>query len=131
MNKLLIEKPKRSKTRMRSPMQTQKKIIQSKKYREGSPFQEERENKGTSDESSCDMTIKQMNNQTSPRKAKKAKDNIRRKSLPRSPVNQRPTKRNDSEEKPSSLPGSLSRRKSSKQNSKSTLFENAENKHYR
>ena len=84
------------------------------------------ESKATSDESSCDLGRKYPINQTSPRKGKKLKDNTRRKSLPRSPTGQR-SKKNNFEEKPSSLPGSLSRRKSSKnknlqpEDAKSTL----------
>ncbi|XP_044253197.1 uncharacterized protein LOC123004146 [Tribolium madens] len=68
------------------------------------------ENKATSDESSCDLG-KHSTNQTSPRKGKKVKDNNRRKSLPRSPT-QKSKKSVDLQ--PSSLPGSLSRRKSKK-----------------
>lgn len=95
------EKPKRTKTRTRSPMQTHKKHYQIKKTVV--------ENKVTSDESSCDVVY--SSNQTSPRKTKKIKDNNRRKSLPRSPTQKikKPV-----EMQPSSLPGSLSRRKSKK-----------------
>lgn len=97
------DKVKRVKARTKSPMQVQKKHYQIKKVEES---------KATSDESSCDFS-KYSINQTSPRKNKKLKETNRRKSLPRSPTGQR-TKKNNHEEKPSSLPGSLSRRKSSK-----------------
>lgn len=98
------DKVKRVKARTRSPMQVQKKHYQIKKVEES---------KATSDESSCDLSKYSINQTLSPRKNKKVKDTNRRKSLPRSPTNQR-TKKNNHEEKPSSLPGSLSRRKSSK-----------------
>ncbi|XP_063916393.1 uncharacterized protein LOC135132287 isoform X3 [Zophobas morio] len=127
------DKPKRAKARTRSPMQAHKKHYQIKKSTTVyGPNPEDRykinleESKATSDESSCDLGRKYPINQTSPRKGKKLKDNTRRKSLPRSPTGQR-SKKNNFEEKPSSLPGSLSRRKSSKnknlqpEDAKSTL----------
>nr|XP_015838279.1 PREDICTED: uncharacterized protein LOC658297 isoform X4 [Tribolium castaneum] len=111
------EKPKRAKSRTRSPMQTHKKHYQIKK---AGVYGHQAENKATSDESSCDFG-KHSTNQTSPRKGKKGKENNRRKSLPRSPT-QKPKK--SVEMQPSSLPGSLSRRKSKKsqpEDAKSTL----------
>nr|CAI5843591.1 unnamed protein product [Callosobruchus analis] len=105
-------KPKRVKARMRSPMQNHKKAPHTKKAFYGSSaFLDEKENKATSDESSCDA--KRIGQQNSPRKAKKSKENSRRKSLPRSPVNQRSSGKHNDDDKPSSLPGSLSRRSKS------------------
>ncbi|KAG5899755.1 hypothetical protein JTB14_006092 [Gonioctena quinquepunctata] len=98
------DKPKRSKSRMRSPMQN-KKSFQLKKTQHVS----EKESKATSDESSCDIGGKHISNQNSPRKGKKNKES-KRKSLP---LNQK-TLKNNAEKKPASLPGSLTRRKSSK-----------------
>ncbi|XP_028131429.1 uncharacterized protein LOC114327122 isoform X3 [Diabrotica virgifera virgifera] len=101
------EKPKRSKPRMRSPMQGSRKNSQLKKQ----AHIQEKENKATSDESSCDIAVKHLSNQNSPRRGKKTKENSKKKGIPRSPVSQR----NAQEKKSSSLPGSLSRKKSSKQ----------------
>lgn len=125
----ITEKPKRSKSRTRSPMQTHKKTIQSKKVGQFAD-----ESKATSDESSCDFGMKKYqgnHHQLSPRKSKKNKENNRRKSLPRSPTSQRSSKRNGSDEKSASLPGSLSRRKSGKQKSLQPQDVLAGGEHYR
>ncbi|VEN58442.1 unnamed protein product, partial [Callosobruchus maculatus] len=83
----------------------------------------------TSDESSCDA--KRIGQQNSPRKAKKSKENSRRKSLPRSPVNQRSSSKHNDDDKPSSLPGSLSRRsKSNKHYNTGLTTESEHNKRY-
>lgn len=142
---------------MRSPMQNHKKNLHVKnKPFHGSSYLEEHDNKGklmerqsgrlvaneksvrqqrkllfsggTSDESSCDMGSKHISNQNSPRKSKKNKENSRRKSLPRSPINQKSSNRNE-EDKPSSLPGSLSRRKPPRHNHLGP--EDVQNKRYR
>lgn len=130
-NLKITDKPKRSKSRTKSPMQSHKKHhYQIKKSSSAtynrndlSPHSDDRykinidENKATSDESSGDVGITKYSSlsmQTSPRKIKKTKDNNRRKSLPRSPTSQRSKRNSGSDEKPSSLPGSLSRRRPSK-----------------
>lgn len=71
--------------------------------------------KVTSDESSG--VEKSLSAQVSPRKVKKGRDNVRRKSSPRSPNGGRGSRRRNgsNEDKPSSLPGSLPRRRSSTQ----------------
>lgn len=125
------EKTKRSKSRMRSPMQNHKKSLHVKKTLYESNYQVEKENKITSDESSCDIGVKHISNQNSPRKNKKNKENTRRKSLPKSPVSQRSANKIDLDDKPASLPGSLNRRKSSKQTANSLLPDNAGSKRYR
>ncbi|XP_056629965.1 uncharacterized protein LOC130440701 isoform X2 [Diorhabda sublineata] len=108
------EKSKRSKSRMKSPMQGSRKSTQLKKQ----AHIVEKENKATSDESSCDLGVKHLSNQSSPRRGKKIKENNKKKGLPRSPVNQR----TNADKKASSLPGSLSRKKSSKQSQSNTLI---------
>lgn len=70
----------------------------------------------SSDESSsgvCGDLQAQMQGQVSPRKIRKMRDTNRRKSTPRSPVSTRTKRRSGSgdDSKPSSLPGSLPRRK--------------------
>ncbi|CAH1105826.1 unnamed protein product [Psylliodes chrysocephalus] len=109
------EKPKRSKPRMRSPMQGSRKSSQLKKYPH--VHSAEKENKATSDESSCDIGGKHLNNQNSPKRSKKNKENNKKKSMPRSPVGQR----NNADKKSSSLPSSLSRKKSSKPSPRTSL----------
>ncbi|CAH1984285.1 unnamed protein product [Acanthoscelides obtectus] len=124
-------KPKRVKARMRSPMQNHKKAPHNKKSFYGSAaLLDEKENKATSDESSCDA--KRIGQQNSPRKAKKNKENSRRKSLPRSPVNQRSSSKHNDDDKPSSLPGSLSRRSKSNKHYNAGLTNESEhnNKRY-
>ncbi|XP_076262632.1 uncharacterized protein LOC143197764 isoform X4 [Rhynchophorus ferrugineus] len=113
--KFLGEKVKRSKSRTRSPMQGQKKNIQGRRspYKEKTVAYDEKNYKATSDESSTGREY--AGGQSSPRKNKKSKDNNRRRSLPRSPIRQKSEKRNSSDYQPSSLPGSLCRRKSFKQ----------------
>lgn len=125
------EKPKRGKTRTRSPMQNHRKnqtlkknspMVKSPavsdKYQKDTWEKASAEDaKVTSDESSCGIYMdKAISNQTSPRKGKKLRDNTRRKSTPRSPTGSRSRRRSGSAEgKPSSLPGSLPRRRSSTQ----------------
>ncbi|XP_030759239.1 uncharacterized protein LOC115884730 isoform X1 [Sitophilus oryzae] len=113
--KLLGEKLKRTKSRTRSPMQGQKKNIQGRRspYKEKNAAYEEKNYKATSDESSTGREY--AAGQNSPRKSKKSKDNNRRRSLPRSPIRLKTDKRSSAEYQPSSLPGSLCRRKSFKQ----------------
>lgn len=125
------DKIKRSKVRTRSPLQNHRKNHQSKKaspsltrssavseqYPADKPRTQESKPPLTSDESSSGVCGDNLNvDQISPRKNKKFKENNRRKSIPRSPTNSRYRKRSDSvEEKPSSLPSTLARRRSSVQ----------------
>lgn len=128
----LSDKPKRGKTRNRSPMQNHRKQQTLKKnsplvrspamsdaYQSDTWEKASRDGKATSDESSCGMySEKQLSGQASPRKTKKNRENLRRKSSPRSPTGSRNRRRSVSAEdpnKPSSLPGSLPRRRSSMQ----------------
>lgn len=130
------EKPKRIKTRNRSPMQglrrnqhvTKKSppgLVRSPAMHDGFRGDDwERASTedtthatgvATSDESSsgvCGDVQAQAQSQTSPRKVRKIRDTNRRKSTPRSPTNTRTKRRNGSgDDKPSSLPGSLPRRR--------------------
>lgn len=120
------DKPKRGKSRTRSPMQNHRKPQQTKKSPPSllrSPaFSEQYEEDidqqikaATSDESSSGICREQSTGQTSPRKMKKV-NNSRRKSLSKSPTTSRIRRRSGSnEEKPASLPGSLPRRRSMQQ----------------
>lgn len=97
-------------------------------HKDKTPYSVDKSYKATSDESSTgrEYTL----SQTSPRKAKKNKENTRRKSLPRSPTSQKKHKKSDIDYHTSSLPGSLSRRKSTK-TLKCFESEYAENKNIR
>lgn len=121
------DKPKRGKTRTRSPLQNHRMKKSSPLLR--SPAMSEAYStetweqamddvgKITSDDSSGGVYIeKSLSNQASPRKGKKNRE-IRRKSSPRSPTGSRNCRRRSgsTEDKPSSLPGSLPRRRSSTQ----------------
>lgn len=121
------DKPKRGKTRTRSPLQNHRMKKSSPLLRSPATteaystesWQQAMEDveKVTSDDSSGGVYIdKSMSNQASPRKTKKNRD-IRRKSSPRSPTSSRSCRRRSGsiEDKPSSLPGSLPRRRSSNQ----------------
>lgn len=117
----LTEKPKRSKSRTRSPMQNHRKAQQMKKSPPvllRSPAfsdemsQDQKEKGATSDESSGGRRRLQTQGQVSPRKGKKI-STLRRKSLSRSPTSSRTRRRSGSnEDKPSSLPSTLPRRRS-------------------
>lgn len=129
------EKPKRAKVRTRSPLQGHRKNQQGKKISPSlmrspavteqysqelwvKPGTSEAKPPLTSDESSSGVCGDQtISGQVSPRKNKKFKENNRRKSIPRSPTGSRVRRRSESiEEKPSSLPGSLPRRRSMQAN---------------
>lgn len=119
------DKQKRGKTRTRSPLQNYKMkksspLLRSPAMSENYSVEQAIENieKVTSDESSEGAYIeKSLSNQASPRKTKKNRENIRKKSSPRSPTGGRSSRRRSGsiEDKPSSLPGSLPRRRSSTQ----------------
>lgn len=122
--KIADAKSKRGKVRTRSPMQNHKKLQHTKKSPQSARTPEEwvqsshEDSKlgATSDESSSGVCGEKKMEQTSPRKTKKLRDSSRRKSAPRSPTGSKTRRRNSNvEEKSSSLPGSLSRRKSSAQ----------------
>ncbi|XP_050301865.1 uncharacterized protein LOC126740017 isoform X5 [Anthonomus grandis grandis] len=105
------DKGKRSKSRARSPMQQHKKNTQGRRspYKDKASPIEDKGYKVTSDESSTGQEY------LNPRKTKKNKDNLRRKSLPRSPTYQKNQKKSDvSKYQSNSLPSSLSRKKSKK-----------------
>lgn len=131
------EKTKRGKVRTRSPLQNHKKKSPPSLVRSpaiGDQCLDEMDRKEetrtvSSDESSSGICGEQGLGQTSPRKAKKINNN-RRKSTPRSPTGQRMRRRSGSnEDKPSSLPGSLPRRRSSTVHGKSgTEEEGAKNR---
>ncbi|CAG9864745.1 unnamed protein product [Phyllotreta striolata] len=109
------DKPKRSKPRMRSPMQGPRKGGPSKKHLC------EKERKATSEESSCDIGDNpHLSNQNSPRRSKKTKENNKKKPSPRSPINHQKSGANG-EKKSSSLPNSLSRKKPSKPSPRNSL----------
>ncbi|XP_031355100.1 uncharacterized protein LOC116179448 [Photinus pyralis] len=121
-----IDKQKRTKVRTRSPLQTHRKNHQQKKspssVRSTDQFTKDFEGQEkkvpiTSDESSSGVCGDQANlTQVSPRRSRKFKDNNRRKSIPRSPNGSRTRRKSESaEEQPSSLPSTLSRRRSSMQ----------------
>lgn len=111
------EKQKRSKSRTRSPMQTHRKAQQAKKspptllrspaFSEDMPEDDRKEKGATSDESSGQP----VGEQASPRKAKKVNHGARRKSLSKSPRR----RSGSNEDKPSSLPNTLPRRRSVQQ----------------
>lgn len=121
------DKPKRGKTRTRSPLQNHRMkkaspLLRSPAMGENYPAETweqgmEDVGKMTSDDSSGGVYMeKSLSNQASPRKAKKNRENIRRKSSPRSPTGSRSRRRSGStDDKPSSLPGSLPRRRSNTQ----------------
>lgn len=76
------------------------------------PDSDQKEKIATSDESSGGLGRQQTTGQISPRKGKKS-NNIRRKSLSKSPISSRNRRRSGSnEDKPSSLPSTLPRRRS-------------------
>lgn len=128
------EKQKRIKVRTRSPMQVARKgqkksppgLVRSPGMHDGFKADdwEQRaveESRSTvirsSDESSsgvCGDVQRQSQGQVSPRKLRKVREQGRRKSTPRSPVSSRSKRKSGSpdDNKPSSLPGSLPRRKS-------------------
>nr|XP_022910341.1 uncharacterized protein LOC111421422 isoform X1 [Onthophagus taurus] len=119
------DKPKRGKIRTRSPMQNHKKPVK-KSPSLRSPDEEwlqVEESKQpvhhiTSDESSSGVREeKKKQDQLSPRKTKKLRENNRRKSIPRSPTSSSKSRSkrsniDDEKEKASSLPGSLPRKSS-------------------
>ena len=120
----VIDKPKRSKVRTRSPMSHRKSTKKSPQkvtddeYWLGSGNVEidGKPSVVTSDESSSGICGEKKKELTmSPRKNKKLRESSRRKSTPRSPtVSSKGRRRSSSiDDKPSSLPGSLPRRKSS------------------
>lgn len=119
------DKIKRGKTRTRSPLQNHRMNRSSPHLRSPETYSVESweqamedVGKVTSDDSSGGMYKgKSLSNQASPRKGKKNRDNIRRKSSPRSPTSSRVCRRRSgsTDDKPSSLPGSLPRRRSSTQ----------------
>ncbi|CAH1180414.1 unnamed protein product [Phaedon cochleariae] len=96
------EKPKRTRSRIRSPMQNNKKSHQLKKS--SVVYLNDKENKATSDESSCDIGMKHLANPNSPWKNKKSRDRENEKR--RSPVN--------ADKKPSGVSGSLGKRKTTR-----------------
>lgn len=122
------DKPKRGKTRTRSPMQNHRKSQPTKKSPPSlvrSPavsdqmldddltLKAEEAAAASSEESSSGVCGEPCLGQTSPRKSKKM-NNVRRKSTPKSPTGMRMRRRSGSnEDKPSSLPGTLARRRSS------------------
>ncbi|CAG9766941.1 unnamed protein product [Ceutorhynchus assimilis] len=119
------DKIKRSKARTRSPMQGNKISFQGRKspHKDKLLITDEKVYKVTSDESSTGQDYSISETQ---RKIKKNKDTSRRKSLPRSPSSQKVQKKSEIDYQPSSLPGSLSRRKSNK-SSKCASTENENN----
>ncbi|KAL1497002.1 hypothetical protein ABEB36_008034 [Hypothenemus hampei] len=123
--KVGIEKVKRPKARTRSPLQGQKKAFYGRRspHKDKSLYSDDKSYKATSDESSTGREY--TASQISPRKLKKSKEILRRRSLPRSPVGQKSQKKIETDSQPSSLPGSLSRRKSTKT---SKQAENMKNK---
>ncbi|XP_025837065.1 uncharacterized protein LOC108734776 [Agrilus planipennis] len=124
-------KVKRTRTRTRSPLQSQRRSQQSKRSpsslrtspsTEQSGFEKSNHDKKfsvTSDDSSSGLCGEKVpSGQASPRKReKKMRDIGRKKSISRSPVGSKTRRKED--EKPSSLPGSLPRRKSGVQVSSS------------
>lgn len=136
MSPRVIEKQqKRIKARTRSPMQVGRKphkksppgLVRSPGMHEG--FKSEEWEKRAVEEARCAAAVRssdesssgvcgdaqgQMQGQISPRKMRKIREQSRRKSTPRSPISSRSKRRSGSggDDKPSSLPGSLPRRKS-------------------
>ncbi|XP_066259663.1 uro-adherence factor A [Euwallacea similis] len=114
--KVTSEKSQRHKERRGSPTRGQKKKIQGGKPTRSKEKQSNADIKGyklTSDESSTGR--ENITNETTVRKVKKSKDNVRRRSVSRSPKSQKcNNKRPEREYQSSSLPNSLSRRKSPK-----------------
>lgn len=120
------DKPKRGKMRTRSPLQNHRMkktspLLRSPAMSEGYSAESWEQAAGevskvTSDDSSGGICAeKSLSNQASPRKSKKNRENMRRKSSPRSPTGRSRRRSGSAEDKPSSLPGSLPRRRSSTQ----------------